>query len=571
MTFERALACLLLAAGCGDGAVSSATRGDLAGPALTTTDDGGLRHEPPPGSDLSGVRDLSAVIGGQDMGGPGLLGPAVLTQHNDNRRTGANLLEAQLTPANVNVSSFGLLFTRVVDGYLYAQPLVVPGLTVGGKRRNVVYLATEHNSVYAYDADDPAASTPLWHKSLGTPVDTNEYTCGDLIPEDGVTSTPVIDPRTNTLYVSAKHKDGGVYAQTLHALDLITGDEKPGSPVDVAASAPGSGWGSPDGIHVPFNAQVQLQRPALLLANGQVYLAFGSHCDRGAYHGWVIGFDAATLRVTNTFNVTPNGGMGSIWMSGQGPSADENGNVYVVTSNGDNASDGNEQLTESFVELTPQLAVQDWFMPYNYQALNDQDLDLGSDGALLVPGSNLVISGGKEGVLYVVDRTNMGHFHSGNDSQIVQSFKVADANVHGTPVYFQSDTAAFIYVWPEQTYLMAFRLAGGALEPMPASQSPTPAPQGMPGGFLSISAKGTKNGILWASLPYMGNANKGTVGGVLRAFDATNLGNELWNSEQNHARDTVGNFAKFVAPTVVNGKVYLGTFSNQLNVYGLLH
>jgi hypothetical protein len=568
MPGERALAFLFLCSACTLDTISR-TSDDMPPTGLLIDDSGvppqlgdlaipqgaDLAHAP--GADLA-VRDLAV--------GPRLEPASVLTHHNDNQRSGANLRESLLAPANVNVNQFGKLFTRSVDGFLYAQPLVVSQIAIGGKLRNVVYLATEHNSVYAFDADDPNATQPLWQVNLGTPVSTSEYTCLDLIPEDGITSTPVIDLASQTLYVSAKHKENGVYAQTLHALDLASGiDQLP--PVDVGGSVPGAGWGSPDGVNVPFIPQLQLQRPGLLLSQGQIYLAFGSHCDKGDYHGWLMAYDAQTLQQTGIWNATPNGGQGSFWMSGQAPSADADGNVYGVTANGDISLDGT-QLSQAFVKLSPSLGLLDWFIPYDYQMLNDLDLDLGSDGILLVPGSNLAISGGKEGVLYVVDRNNLGHYQNGSDSQIVQSFKISQENVHGTPVYFTDGADRWIYVWPERTPLMAFRFQGSALDPNPSSQTSYPAPIGMPGGFLSISANGTNNGILWATLPLDKNANNATVRGVVRAFGATDVGMELWNSEQNSARDGLGNFAKFTPPTVVNGKVYVATFSNQLVVYG---
>jgi hypothetical protein len=500
-----------------------------------------------------------------DDAGVDVTAPMHLTHHNDNLRSGANLRETLLSPGNVNAARFGKLFSRSVDGYIYAQPLVVDL-----DDHNVVYVATEHNSVYAFEADDPAAAAPLWHVHLGTPVSTSEYTCLDLNPEDGITSTPVIDPNSRTLYVSAKHKENGVYAQTLHALDLATGAEKLGGPVDFGGSVPGRGWGSDDGVNVNFNARYAFQRPALLLANGQVYAAFGGHCDRGNYHGWVMAYDAHSLKQTAIWSSTPDDGQGSLWMSGNGPAADDQGNLYFITSNSDASMLSERHLTESFVKLTPTLGLTDWFKPYNYQYLDMLDLELGSSGALLVPDSNLVVGGGKEGVLYVLDRGHLGHFHAGDDSQILQSFKISRANIHGAPIYWQGPSERYLYVMPEESALLQFRFQGNLLDPTPVHQSPKPAPGGMPGGFLTVSADGAKDGIVWATLPLSDNALHATVAGVLRAFDAADVSHELWNSEQNPTRDRVGSFAKFNPPTVVNGKVYLGTFSNQLVVYGLL-
>jgi outer membrane protein assembly factor BamB len=496
--------------------------------------------------------------------------PAVLTQHNDNRRTGANLRETTLDTSNVKPETFGKLFTRDVDGHLYAQPLVAPDLDIDGKRRNVVFLATMHNSVYAFDADDPDAAAPLWHVNLGTPVPTADYFCRDIELEDGITSTPVIDLASSTIYVSVKHLEDGVVAHSLHALDLQTGAEKLGGPIKVSGSVRGMGWSSADG-DVQFNPGAQHQRPALLLSKGRIYLAYGSNCDKRRYHGWVIAYDASTLTPAGIWNVTPDGARGGIWMSGQGPSADEDGNVYLVTGNGDADPVTGTMLGEAFVKLSPSLELLDWFIPHNYKMLNEADLDLGSAGVLLVPGSSMITSGGKEGVLYVLDSRAMGRFNATDDNQIPLSLKVADDNIHGAPVYWQGPTDAYIYVWPEETYLKAFRRTGDTIDPTPAAQSTMMAPNGMPGGILSISANGSNAGsaIVWATLPLRGNAIHMTVPGIVRAFDATDL-RELWNSEMKAERDSVGSFAKFSPATVVNGKVYMSTFSGKLVVYGLL-
>jgi hypothetical protein len=573
MAFERALAFLLSLAitGCTVKPVTNSGAEMGSGPPDAGANDTPDFSDVPPGSDLA--RDPNADLAippGSDLSGTPLTPVSVLTQHNDQLRTGGNTRETVLNTTNVNPSTFGKLFTREVDGFVYAQPLVVGDLTIAGKKRNVLFVATEHNSVFAFDADDPVASAPLWQVNMGTPVPTSEYTCLDQTPEDGITSTPVIDATTNTIYVSAKHKDNGVYAQTLHALDLATGAEKFGGPVDISGSVPGNGWGTKDDVTVPFNAQLHFQRPALLLANGQIYLAFGSHCDRGAYHGWMFAYDAKTLQRTAAWATTPNGGMGSIWMSGAGPAADPDGNVYLISANGDVSLDGS-QLSEAFVKLSPTLQTKDWFIPYNYEWLNQEDFDLGSDGPLLIPNSNLLISSGKEGVLYVLDRNNMGKFKAGDNSQILQSFKISHANVHGTPVYWQGPTERYIYVWPEETQLLRFRLANGVLDPTP-STSTRYAPGGMPGGILSLSSDGSRAGsaILWATMPLAKNAIHETVEGVVFAHDATDLSKELWSSEMNPSRDRVGMFAKFNAPTVANGKVYVGTFSNQIVVYGLI-
>ena len=504
---------------------------------------------------------------------------AVLTQHNDNARTGDNLRETLLNTSSVNVHRFGKLWTRYVDGYLYAQPLYVPNVRIPGHGlHNVIYLATAHNSVYAFDADDPKAVDPFWRVNLGPSVPADEvYTTKwtDMRVEIGITSTPVIDPSTNTIFVEAKTKENGTYVQRLHALDITTGAERPGSPVEIKASVPGTGMASVGGV-VTFNPVKQLQRPALLLADGTVYLAFGSHADSPPFHPWIIGYDARTLAQTCVFNGTPNGDEGSIWQAGMGMASDPAGNIYAMTGNGTfDANTGGADYGDSFLKLFPQpggLKVTDYFTPYNQQSMNDNDLDVGSSGPMLIPGTSLLLGGSKNGWLYLMQQDNLGHYQAKDDSQIVQSFPITRGNCHGSPVYWNGPGGPQVYIWPEFAHLMAFRLTGGTLTETPASQSAVPVPDGMPGAFLSVSADGSKagTGIVWSSAPYDANANWETVPGILRAYDASDLSHELWNSKMNPARDDAGMFAKFCAPTVVNGKVYLSTFSKQLQVYGLL-
>jgi hypothetical protein len=504
---------------------------------------------------------------------------AVLTQHNDIARTGDNLRETLLNTSSVNAQHFGKLWTRSVDGYLYAQPLYVQNVPIPGKGlHNVIYLATAHNSVYAFDADDPKAALPLWQINLGPSVPADEvYTTKwtDMRVEIGITSTPVIDPATNTIFVEAKTKEHDTYVQRLHALDIATGAERPGSPVEIKASVSGTGMASVNGT-IAFNPVKQLQRPALLLANGTVYLAFGSHADSPPFHPWILGYDAHTLAQTCVFNGTPNGDEGSIWQAGMGMASDPAGNIYAMTGNGTfDANTGGADYGDSFLKLTPQpggLKVTDYFAPYNQQWLNDNDLDVGSSGPILVPGTGLLLGGSKNGWLYLMQQNNLGHYQAKDDSQIVQSFQITHGNCHGSPVYWNGPGGPQVYIWPEFAHLMAFRLAGGKLNPTPASQSAIAVPDGMPGAFLSVSANGNKagTGIVWSSAPYDANANWDTVPGVLRAYDASDLSHEVWDSKMNPARDDAGMFAKFCAPTVINGKVYLSTFSNQLQVYGLL-
>ncbi|MFC5723955.1 hypothetical protein ACFP1Z_27695 [Streptomyces gamaensis] len=516
-------------------------------------------------------------------------GPApVTTQHNDNRRTGANLQEHLLTPDSVGPGSFGKLFSRAVDGEIYAQPLVVPAVDVpGAGTRDVVYVATMHNSVYAFDADDPRAAAPLWHTSLGPSVPLPDDGIGppgyaDIAVEIGIVSTPVIDPARRVLYAVAFTKDADGYHHTLHALDLGTGAHRLAAPVRIAADAPGTGDSSSGG-RVTFVSQRHNQRPALTLANGRVYLAFASYGDRRPYHGWVLAHDAATLAPAGAYVTTPNTRRGGIWQAGQGLAVDDSGFLYLMTGNGGFAADGSE-LGDSIVKLTPGLAVADWFSPYNNALLDSLDADLGSAGPLLLPGTALLLGGGKEGKFYLLRTDGMGHFHAGSDSQIPQSFYVVtpDGNshhIHGGPAYWERSDGPWAYIWPENAFLRAYRFDGQRFDPRPVSTSTTTDPTGvpggspgMPGGMLSLSAHGDDpaTGLLWASHPYRADANLAVVEGVLRCYRAADLTTELWNSKTNAARDDVGMFAKFVPPTVTGGKVYLATFSGELQVYGLL-
>ena len=498
---------------------------------------------------------------------------SVLTQHNDNSRTGANLNETALNTSNVNAGQFGKLFTRAVDGQTYAQPLYVPAVNMGARGiHNVVFVATQKNNVYAFDADDPAASAPLWQVNLGAPVPVRFI--GETIDIDeyiGITSTPVIDPVTRTLYCVAKTREGNKYPQRLHALDITTGQEKFGGPIVIDASVPGTGDSAKNGT-VAFDSQRHMNRPGLLLQNGYLYVAFGSHGDVRPYHGWIFSYNASTLQRVGVFNTTPNTFGGAVWQSGQGLAADGTG-IYFMTANGHFDGDiGGPDLSSSFLKLTtPSLTLTDWFAPFNADALDQNNEDLASAGPLMIPGTNLLVGGGKEGVLYLLDRSNLGHFRAGNDSQIVQSFHAGAGHIHGSPVYWSSPQGPLIYLWTEEDALKSFRFVNGIFQTAPAAIGPVVAPDGMPGGMLSVSANGSSvgTGIVWASLPLSGNANVGSVDGVLRAFDASNVGIELWNSQQVPNRDDLGLLAKHTSPTIANGKVYVGTFSNRLVVYGL--
>ena len=502
----------------------------------------------------------------------------VLTQHNNNFRTGANLSEYVLTVSNVNTGQFGKLFSRVVDGQIYAQPLYVNGLIISNKFRNVLYVATEHNSVYAFDADDPAASNALWQVNLGPSVPIADIDgCNDLTPEIGITSSPVIDPTSNTIYVDAKTKEVTnsitSYFHRLHALDLVTGQEHFGGPVAVQGAVPGTGTGSVDGT-LPFNPRFQHNRAGLLLLSNTVYVAFGSHCDFEAYHGWMFGYNATNLQQTTIFNTTPNAGSdsggGGIWGSGMGPSADVDGNIYVTTGNATfDKNTGGPDLGDSLVKLSVSngtLVVTDWFAPHDQTDLFTNDLDLAAGGPVVIPSTNVLIAIGKTGVAYLLDRQHLGGFVDfSSDTNIVQEFTVvSNAYFIGQcPVYWRGPTNEFLFFWTHGMVLSAYSFNGSLIATNPVATGSTVQNVGRVGG-TSLSAHGNApgSGIVWGT--------EGGNGGTLHAYDATNVAHELWNSQQIAARDALGIYTKFCAPTIANGKVYVATCSSNLMVYGLL-
>jgi hypothetical protein len=511
----------------------------------------------------------------------------VWTQHNDSARTGATLVEATLTTSNVNTTTFGRLFTRAVDDQTYAQPLYLAGVPIAGGIHNVVYVATMADTVFAFDADDPGASAPLARRNLldvagaGARLPTNlevgqacDQPFQNFAGNIGIVGTPVVDVAANTMYLLARSVVGaGTFVQRLHALDIATlADKVP--PVVIAADVAGDGDGSVGG-RIAFNPTTSNQRTGLLLHNGAVYLAWASFCDTDPFHGWVMGYDAATLRQVFVWNDTPDGSQGGIWQSGEGLTSDGAG-IYVITGNGtSNVQTGGRSYGSTIVKLdpaNPAAPVADWFMPHDAEELNRSDNDLGTSGLVLVPGTNLLVGGSKLGALYVVDRTRLGHFRPDADLQIVQSIIEAGVgHIHGSPITWTSRaTGTAIYIWAEYDHLKQFPLVGGRLDEAGVKRSEAMVPDGMPGAILSISANGNTpgTGIVWASHPSLGDAENATTPGILRALDAEDVSRELWNSLLVPG-DNSGNFAKFVPPTIANGKVYLATFSNQLVVYGL--
>jgi Divergent InlB B-repeat domain len=499
--------------------------------------------------------------------------PGVFTYRYDNARTGQNLEESILTPTNVNPTNFGKLFSYPVDGQIYAQPLYMPNVTIGGQIHNVVVVATEHDSVYAFDADNPG-NTPLWQTSFinpsagVTPVPNSDYqNCPSILPEHGITSTPVIDPASGTLYLVTDTKENGNFFYRLHALSVSTGAVN--NSVQIQVSVPGTGDGNDGQGNVPFVALQQRQRAALLLSNGMVYVGFASDCDIDPYHGWLLGYDASSLALRATFNSTPNGSEGGIWNGG--PAADANGNVFVMTGNGTSdgpSPSGANDYGDSFLKLAGgALAVLDFFTPFNQAYLAANDLDLGSSCPLLLPDQSvgpphLMVGGGKEGRIYLLNRDNLGHFQAGGDSQIVQEVTgqlavgPSGESLLTAPAYFNNT----VYFAANTDVLKAFSLVNGQLSTSPVAQAATPF-EG-PGASPVISAQGSDNGIVW--LIEHGNPNPG----VLHAYSAANVANELYNSNMNPG-DVLHQTGQFANPTVANGKVYVGT-ADELAVFGLL-
>lgn len=506
-----------------------------------------------------------------------------LTHHNNVERTGANLDETVLNPARVTPSTFGKVTTFATDGVSHSSPLYVPDVPVTGVGvRNVVFVATEHDSVYAFDAD-ARQSTPLWKRSFINPaagvttvpaLDTGE--CCDIQPEIGITGTPVIDAATRTLYVVAKTKEVSgqttSYVQRLHAISLADGSERAGSPVVISASVPGTGNGAVGGV-LPFDALHENQRVGLLLRNGVVYMAFASHGDHQPYHGWILGYDAATLAQSLVFCLTPDGEGAGVWHSGGGLASDTSGDIYFVSGDGTfDVSSGGRNYGDTIMRLRPNATVADWFTPYNQQELDDGNHDLGAGGVALLPDQpgahpHELVTAGKNGTIYLVDRDNMGHFHAGNDSQIVQSLPnifpngTPEPGNFSAPVYWNG----FVYFSPVADKVMAFSMTNGLLSTSPTMKSSTSF--AFPGGSIAVSANGNTAGILWAV-----ERTSASTAGTLHAYDARNLGStftELWNSNQSGARDSLDIAAKYAIPLVANGRVYVSTVST-LTVYGLL-
>lgn len=499
----------------------------------------------------------------------------VVTYHYDAGRTGLNPNETTLTTTNVTSAQFGLLRVLPVDSKVDGQPLYLSNLTVGSQAQNVVFVVTEHDSVYAFNADTGAQ---LWKTSIlgANETTSGDHGCGQITPEIGITSTPVIDRSAGvhgTIFVVGMSQDAsGAYHQRLHALDVTTGAEVAGSPAEIAASYPGKGANSSGG-KVIFDPGQYAERTGILLLNGTIYLGWTSHCDQSPYTGWLMGYSETTLAQTAVLNLTPNGSEGSIWMSGAGLAADANGYIYFLDANGTfdttlnangfplNSDFGNGFLKVSTAGNT--LAVADYFAMYNTVSLSNGDQDLGSGGAMVLPDltdtsgavHHLAVGAGKDETLYVVNRDSMGKFNAQNNNGVYQEIDGAIGGVWSMPAYFNNT----VYYGAVSDTLKAFPITNAKLATAAAAHTTTSF--SFPGATPSVSANGTANGIVWAV--------QNSSPAVLHAYDAGTL-TELYNSNQAaNSRDHFGNGNKYITPVVVNGKVLVGT-PNGVAIFGLL-
>jgi hypothetical protein len=498
----------------------------------------------------------------------------VVTYHDDIARTGLNANESILTPANVNASKFGLLMTIPVDGRVDGQPLYLSNVTVAGKAHNVVYAVSEHDSAYAFDADSGAQ---LWKTSIlgANETTSGNHGCGQISPEIGITSTPVIDrnagPHGTIFVVGMSQDQSGGYHQRLHALDETTGAELPNSPSEIHATYPGTGANSSGG-NVVFDPGQYAERVGLLLLNGVIYMGWTSHCDIQPYTGWLMGYSESTLLQVSVLNLTPNGSEGSIWMAGAGLAADGNGNIYFLDANGTfdstlnaNGFPANDDFGNGFLKVSTAggtLTVADYFEPLNTVTESNGDVDLGSGGALVLPDlrdasetvHHLAVGAGKDTNIYVVNRDSMGKFSSTSDSAIYQQINGQIGGVWSMPAYYNNT----VYYGAVSDTIKAFPIINALLATAPAFHSSNTFPY--PGTTPAVSANGTTNGIVWAV--------ENSSPAVLHAFDATTL-QELYNSNAANGRDHFGNGNKFITPLVVNGKVFVGTPS-AVAIFGLL-
>lgn len=502
---------------------------------------------------------------------------SVVMNRYDRFTTAADIHETSLNASNVKAASFGKLYRYYVDGSVFAQPLYLPAVELPGRgRKNLLYVATMNDKVYAFDAD--RSGPPVWlhdftNEMAGiTPVPITGITNSNdmnVVGNVGIESTPVIDAAEGVIYLLARTKENGKYIQRLHKLDIKDGSEQT-PPALIEASVQGVGADAVNGL-IRFDPKAGNQRPSLALVGDRVVIAWASHEDIAPYHGWVMSYDARTLKQTGVFCTTPDKADGGIWQSGRAPAFDEDGNVYFEVGNG--GWDGEKNFGSSVVKLNVRdsgIRVLDYFTPHDYAALNDRDADLGSTGPLLVPGLNLLVCGSKKGILYLIDPNKMGHM-TANDNGALQMLPVKGGRIMAGPAYWEGPAGPTLFVWSETDFPKAFRFKNRLLEPAPYRKGSV-ASHGSPGGSLTVSSDGAKpgTGVLWATISNGRSADQGNAPGVLHAFNAETLA-EIWNSEQRATRDRMGTLVKFVPPLVVNSKVYVPNYDNAVNVYGILN
>jgi uncharacterized protein (TIGR03437 family) len=487
----------------------------------------------------------------------------VLTANNDNQRTSANLQETTLTLATVNAGNFGKLGFFPVDGQIYAQPLYASGIQIAGHGpRNVVFVVTMRNSVYAIDADDPNSTDPLWKINFGSSVTSSVLNFNDIMPEVGILSTPVIDINAQVMYVVSDTLENDTPVLRLHALALADGHEMFDGPVAIAATVNGNGAGSQAGKLV-FDPAIHLQRVGLVLSKGLVYLGFGSRADMNNWHGWLMSYDASTLKQVSAITTTADGYGGAVWQSGRAPNVDENGDLYVVTGNGN--YDGSVNFSDSVLKLSgTDLTLMDYFTPSNFDYLKDNDLDLGSAGAILVPGTKEILAIGKTGNLFLIQSDAMGHL----GAETTGAVQNVQANQRGTfaMALWNRPSGPIIYTHELGGPLSAYKVVNGKIGSSPLSQTVTNSgPTVFAGVSVSGDSQSPDSAIVWYATA---NYNFTQQPGTLHAFDASDLTHELWNSDL-VPTDRLGRFAKMTTLTVANGKVFVPTFSDQLAIYGL--
>jgi hypothetical protein len=503
--------------------------------------------------------------------------PPVLQRGYDAGVSGATLAETTLNTSNVTPSTFGLVFKLPVNDVIFAQPLYVPNIAINQTTRNVLYVATMSDTLYAFDAD--VGGAPLWTRNLAsfenaTPVPIAKFTYSgnkNIVGNLGILSTPVIDLSTNTLYAVACTLENSTLVYRLHAVDITTGVPRSGSGVAISGT-----YGA-----FSFNARTQWQRLSLVISGNNIVFGFGAlelESTANPYVGWVFAYDKGSLAQTGIFaTVTTGNGGGGVWQSGRPPAVDSSGYVYVFTGNAYGGGyDGTADFSETVLKLDPAngLKLIDWFTPSNWSSMDNADADLTSSGPMLVPGTSLLVGGGKTGAMYVLTTTSLGK-NTANDSGAAQVIQISASELRGGPVYWQRSTAnggPLLYDWGVDDAVKAFPFNGATFATTPSVKG-TIANQIFPGGILTLSANGDTpgTGVLWATVATSGDAeNSPPVSGELYAFDAGNIVNELWNSNMNATRDAFGNFAKFVPPLVANGRVYVATSSNQVAVYGLI-